>query len=513
MSAVSTKEQPKEGRGALPHGMPTEEDLRHEMARREFLEFLDFVKVQEPPKPGVAQDSSVLPFEKWPHLLTLVATLAVSLLVVVLKARQVGISWLLASYALWTAMYHEGAVVLLLSKGQLEANIFLEKCKIIYRLLPPALQEPVVSDTKAEFSFQARRPGSSVSKITALPSTEHAGRSETATLVVQDEADTHEFLAQNYAAVKPTIDAGGQLVMASTPNKLKMLSLFKQIYKDAPQNGWVSLFIGWAERPGRTQEWYDNLKLNAPTTSHISADLYMEQEYPGTADEALAPAQSISAFDHTALRAMAADVRAPIENTLTVPPLANIYQGPVVGKRYAGFTDPSYGVGGDFAVTVILDLRTGVVVADIMSQHIGPDEMAWQSVELLKLYRNPLWAIEDNDLGHLVIGRAQDLGYKHLFKDKDRGDKVGWHTDERARWILWGELMLAVKDRQLTVYNEAGLAQFYSVIRNPNKGDRFEAMGGSHDDYPFAVGGAWQMRKHVYSGGGGGTGTPRPRMW
>lgn len=196
---------------------------RRALAEGSFLDFLDYVYILEPP-PGL----SVLRFQKWPHIIDLAHSFLRDRLIIVLKARQVGVSWLLAAYALWTALYHQGAVVLMLSKGQNEAGDLLDKVKFIHNQLPKELQRQTGVHSGQEISFPE-----AYSKVLALPSTEHAGRSETATLVIQDEADFHEHLDQNYAAVKPTIDAGGQLIQASTANKFKLTSLFKQVYRGA----------------------------------------------------------------------------------------------------------------------------------------------------------------------------------------------------------------------------------------------------------------------------------------
>ena len=87
----------------------------------------------------------------------------------------------------------------------------------------------------------------------------------------------------------------------------------------------------------------------------------------------------------------------------------------------------------------------------------------------------------------------------------------GWHTDDRNRWSLWTELQEAVQSRLLTVPSERGLAQFFGVIRNPQKRGRIEATSGANDDYPFAVGGCWQMRKYAGRGVGSGRGVAMPR--
>ena len=473
-------------------------ELAQEIARRDFMRFLDFVRVQ-----NTDLDASPdMPFQKWWHLLKTASLLAAYRLLVILKARQIGITWLLAAYALWTALFHPGAVVLVLSKGEGEAKIFLKRIKFIYTLLPAGLQVPLVIDSVSELAFAGS------SKIQALPATEDAGRSETATLVIQDEADYHKHLEANYAAVRPTIDGGGQHVMASTSNYETQDSFFKQTYLRASsvdletgtssRNGvsrYISVFLSWRSRPDRTDAWREEI------TADYDEDR-RDKEYPETEEQALAPPQAIAAFDHRVLDEMKRDNATPIRGD-GYPADANVWQKFSPGKKYAAFTDSSHGAGKDFSVTVIGDCATGMIVADIYSALLEPDALAYQSVKLLDAYDSPVWGIEDNDWGTVVIRRAQDMGYRNLYHRPlsaanpfARG-QVGWHTDERSRYILYGDLQQAIKDRQLTIPSVDGLRQFYDCIRNPNKNGRVEAVEGRHDDYPLAVGGFWQMRSHA----------------
>jgi hypothetical protein len=465
-------------------------DMQRAKAAASFEHFLAYVKVLEPPPGGGRID-----FVMWDHLREVVGLLGAARLLSILKARQVGLSWLLAAYALWVAQYQIGAVVLLLSQGQAEAAVFLKKCRYIWQELPEYLRAPLGIDSSTQITFPQ-----SNSKLTALPSTENAGRSETATLVIQDEADFHDHLDANFAAVKPTIDAGGQLIQVSTVNKKTMGSLFKEIYRRAPANRFVRRFYGWMVRPGRDQTWYNRVKSEAPDTAEMSPAFYMEQENPTTEIEALAPSRVLAAFDPDAIAAMGEDVRGPVQKI----GLISIYQKYSVGKKYAAGSDVSHGVGADSSVTAILDIATGVVVADINSNVISPEEFAEQSVKMLVLYGSPIWGIERNEWGILVVRKAQELGYGRLYEPVNRQGKptgrVGWDTNSLTRPLLWGELIDATNNRLLVLLSKLGLAEFSDVIRNPDSEGRIEAVAGGHDDYPMAVGIAWQMRKHAYDG-------------
>jgi len=450
------------------------------LAKAYFIRFLPFVKIMEPP-PG----RGAIAFENWGHLMEVCEHLETQKLLVWLKSRQTGASWLLAAYSLWMTLYRHGALVLLLSQGEEEAKALLWKCKYVYDSLPEALRVPIGTDSRQELTFPSMS-----SAIRALPSTEKAGRSATASLVVMDEADFHEYAESSFAAVKPTIDdSGGQLIMVSTANSTSSKSLFKTTYREAPRNGFTKVFYGWNVRPGRDNAWYAERRNEYHDTA------LFEKEYPSTEDEALAPPRTLSAFPIETLNAMKEDVREPVEKMQCGTATANIYQDYAPGKKYVAASDTAHGTGNDNAVTVVLDAQTGYVVADLVSNLISADQLALSSAQLLERYKDPLWAIEDNDWGATTILTAQRLRYPRIYY-RDEG-KPGWHTDEYSRVRLYGGLMEAVHSRLIVVPNEEGLGEFYSLIHN-TKRRRIEAQSGSHDDYPMAVGIALQIRHKAH---------------
>lgn len=460
-----------------------------------FIHFLsEYVFILEPPPGG-----GIIRFQLWTHLLSLVADLLTERLIVVLKARQIGISWLLAAYALWVVMFQKGAVVLMLSKGERDSRDLLGKSDFIYEHLPDWMKLTAEPHHSTELGFPAM-----YSKVEALASTKNAGRSITATVVIADEEDFHPYAEENFGAVKPTIDAGGQFIAVSTIDKTKMESTFRTLYTQARAglNGFGARFFGWMCRPGRTQAWYEAQRVEFSGTPHL-----LEQEYPATEEEALAPAKALAAFDLEALKAMLPECRPPIEELGPV----RIWQRKIVGRSYVAGTDTSHGVGQDFGVTVIGDRQTGVVVADILSNVLSPEELAYWSYQLLKDYDYPLWGIEDNEWGRVVVSKALDLKYPRLFyqdwlQDTGKSNRPGWHTGPNESWLLWGELIEAIHARAIMVLNPDGLRQFFSVIRNPKKQGRIEAMEGAHDDYPLACGIMRQMLKY-------GAATKLPEVW
>lgn len=486
------------------------EELRLSLAEDVFLDFLNYVYIMEPPQ-AFAETSAGggrTPFEKWPHLVELATAFETDPRIVVGKSRQIGFSWIVAAYALWKILFHEGAVVLMLSRGETEAQVLLQKARTIYAYLPKRWQKQRKRDKDSGSEFAI---GSMSSKITALASTKDAGRSETASLVIADESDFHEYGAENLAAVGPTIDAGGQIIVGSTSNKRKARSAFKGFIRNSPQNGWKKFFFGWEARPGRTQEWYDFTKANIPDESlaEMSPDLYMEQEYPATEAEMLAPARASSWFDQDMLRSL---------EEYTQKPIMTLVEDDYRGKlsfyirrtprgSYSAGTDLGHGVGEDSSATVVLDLHAGRIVADLMDNEIPPDEFIEESMKLLFVYNRPIWGIERNALGIEANDLAVTLRYPRLFHretSRTRGAahhqkaEPGWQTGPNNRFLLYGELKRVVDAGEFIVPNKDGLDHFWNIIRTGEAGAP-DCRIGAHDDYVVACGIAYQMRHLAFS--------------
>lgn len=222
-----------------------------------FLDFLDHVYIQpdmdrenyDPevefsPKGGVK-------WQKWPYLVERALSWEARNSESVVKARQLGISWLAASYGLWRAMYHQYHHVAIFSVGQREARVQLARSRFIYENLPREYQRPV------KFKTDEAECGSG-SVLVAFPSTEHTGISYTFRVVIRDEAAFHPYAAENYAAVQPTLSAGGQFIDMSTANpRLGPSGHFHDTYwaSKRGETGYTAVFIPWDARPGRDAKW------------------------------------------------------------------------------------------------------------------------------------------------------------------------------------------------------------------------------------------------------------------
>ena len=222
-----------------------------------------------------------------------------------LKGRQLGVTWIVAAYALYVAMKHKDTTVLLLSINEDEAGIFLDKIGYIYEHLPEPMQargRKAYKKTEKYIRFFDRN-----SRIDALPTTKRAGRSRTARLVVCDEHAFHEYAEANLAATKPTAEAGGQVMLVSTADGVgnTFANLWFKFTDDKgrqpfsphqredgewtfggvdlsgfKKKEWIPFFLPFNVRPGRDAQWWqDEFESSEKPWQTYS-------EYPRDANEA-----------------------------------------------------------------------------------------------------------------------------------------------------------------------------------------------------------------------------------
>lgn len=469
----------------------TEKALELAKCKRSFPYFLKYCKIVQPPT--LESTGGVIDFKLSPHLVTLINALSTKLLIDLIKSRQIWCSTTIAIYTLWQ-MYKKGSSWIFFSRGEREVIELLDKARRTYNLLPDFLKVKLIHNPATEMAFD------NYSSIRAFAATEASGISFTASGVVDDEWDYHPYAEQNFLNSKPTRDAGGQFIGMTTVDILNPDTLAKAIFKGAPQNGFCPLFFPYNVIEGRDEVWYENKKREIPERelANLTPELYMHQNYPRSIEEAFSVPQTVSAFDTNSLTQMMGDVKNPLNeewykvNTPDIDrSIIHIYKPFSIGNYYIASSDTSHGVGKDNSVTVVMNVKTGEVVADIMNPLLRPEELAFHSVKLLSLYKNPKWYPENNEWGRTVITKAQELGYTNFgYEDDDKKleGHEGWHSGEKTRFDLFGALIPAINNRQVTIYNKDGIKQFFDVIRNSNKNGRIEAMGGRHDDYPIAVG-------------------------
>lgn len=246
----------------------------------ELAAFLPRTKIEVP---AGELDTALAPFELWPAQRDEVLPILQSeRLIVFLKARQLGLSWLTCGYALHQCLTRAGQTWLYFSQGLLEAQELARRTSLMYHHYDePAALPVIVRDNTGDLAWE------NGSRILSLPATKKAGRSFTASGVMLDEWAFMLWGRELLAAVKPTVDAGGQLIIISSADG--MGSAYHQFWQAAStgESGYRAIFLPWTARPDRqpVPEWREQ-KLREANGDEAS----VLREYPENDVEAFSAA-------------------------------------------------------------------------------------------------------------------------------------------------------------------------------------------------------------------------------
>lgn len=419
-----------------------------------------------------ATESKWIPFDLWQGQVDVLRKLVAHRLNVILKARQLGLTWLVLSYILWRMLFHPTFTALLFSRREIESIYLLstERLRGIYNRLPEWMQ---AKETLTDASHAWQLSNGSVAY--AFPTT--AGDSYTASFVFVDEADLVPDLAALMNAVKPTIDGGGGMVLLSRVDKETPGSIFKKTYlaARAKKVPWVSTFLPWWTRPGRDQKWYDEQMADILYRTTSLDDLY--QQYPATDEEALKPPSLDRRLPWVWLNKCYKPLE-PLgesENEVSIPDL-KIWKKPVFGEEYVIGADPAEGnPTSDDSVAHILAVSSGEQVATLAGK-IEPGVFADYLVQLAAWYNHAAILPERNNHGHAVILSLRDVHDYDCLKGLDGGE--GWQTNGKSKAIVYTHAAEAFRDGNTVIHDEDTLNQLASI-----GGSTLAAPEGSHDDY------------------------------
>lgn len=231
-------------------------------------------------------ESIIQRFEMWPAQREALRSIRDNKFNVILKARQLGITWLALHYAAWLLVCFEGRTVIALSQKEDDAKELIRRFAMMLSQMTPIIAEDKRRPTGwdgAVWSANAlevkiKFPNGLTSVLTGMPSSPGAGRSWTANLIILDEWAFQQYAEEIYTAGFPTVNrpTGGQVIGLSTIDRG---SFFENIFTN-PDNGYNKIFIPWNADPRRDEAWYERTKL-------ALGDL-ITQEYPASVEEALA---------------------------------------------------------------------------------------------------------------------------------------------------------------------------------------------------------------------------------
>ncbi|TFU06168.1 hypothetical protein EUV02_03920 [Polymorphobacter arshaanensis] len=156
---------------------------------------------------------------------------------------------------------------------------------------------------------------------------------------------------------------------------------------------------------------------------------------------------------------------------------------------------------GDYTVAQVFDSRKRQVA--VWRGHVDPDFWATTVYHLGLYYNDALLAVEVNNQGILPNTRLEkDFDYPNLYRrlqyDKMRDEevaKVGFKTDQISKPLIISELRAAIRDGTIELNDQKTIQELMTFVVNPNTGG-MEAEYGSHDDTVMAL----AITNHIHEG-------------
>jgi len=449
-------------------------------------------------------------FQLWPMQRECIGTLVDSSRLLILKARQLGWTWLVAAYCLWLVIFYPLQEILVISMGETEAKEFLHRVRFMLQRLPDWLllraKTKVVKDTSEylEFEHIDDRGKEANSIIKSLPTTQKGGQSKTPTCLIVDEACWNRYFREAYNATKPGIDAaGGKIIIISNSIKNAPGWPFMRLLYTQAMRGKLDaarLFLPWWANPSRPTEqvWSEDDKEYMPLFKLNQLNEGMDedsfsQHYPETEQEAISSmlgsyfGKALARHESTADGTRGNLHRDPKTKEIVFEPdrrgllevwrfpyhLVDSWAGDWWAGRYCGGSDVSEGLGQSYSVAYIKDRHLDEIVCRIRSNRV--DAYTWADMlnMLSEWYQNAIDYLPDGGLTHerallcvertgagqTTVKRLKELGanqYVRQLPGKVAGEwtkEYGWSETEQAKHDLSEDLRKWLRVCRGTVYD------------------------------------------------------------
>jgi hypothetical protein len=409
---------------------------------------------------------------------------------IILKARQLGLSTVVAGYIAWLMLFHRDKNVLVLATKLLSAANLVKKVKYIIKSLPEWLViANVTIDNRNSFEL------SNGSQIKASTTSGDAGRSEALSLLVLDEAGFIEGMNDLWTGLYPTMATGGRCIAISTPNGVG--NWFHQTYvgAESEENEFHPIKLHWSVHPDRDQTWFEKETKNLSRRE-------IAQEYECSFN---ASGETVISSD---------DLEYLHNNTIEPKHRAGVDRNYWIWKEmrsehsYVLVADVARGDGKDNSVFHVLDIDTCEVVAEYQGK-LSTEDFSQMIMSAGKEYGNCMVIVENNNLGFSVIEKIIAAGYPNVyFSTKGSAEYVdqvtaegaintvpGFTTSHKTRPLIVSKLEEYVRNKTLKLNSSRTINELDTFIWSYG---RAQAMQGYNDDLVMSLAIACWVKDTVF---------------
>lgn len=380
---------------------------------------------------------------------------------IILKFRQAGITELISMYCLWLTMYHNDKKINIISIKDTVAKKVLKKIKFMYKNLPWYLQTPIINGRFGEYGSASTIEFANGSIIESIPTSDQAGRSESLSLLVIDEAAIVRWASTIWASAFPTLSTGGSAIINSTPYGVG--NFYHGTWVDAiyGSNPFNPIRLDWRMHPDRDDKWYEEM-------SSALGPKRTAQEIDG---DFLSSGNTV--FDLS-------DIKAIEEGLYEYPPLYTS-----LGGQYREYNevdpDTTYYLGADCSSGRATDYsafsvmsQDGEEVASFKGR-IPLNQFAKLIGDTGLKFNTAMVAPETNDIGAAVTMWLQDNGYQNMYystkllrkkgKSKPEQDEFpGWMTTSKNRSVIIENLEKDIREDEIIIKDPFFVQEAYTFI-------------------------------------------------
>ena len=432
------------------------------------------------PHPG----QGLIPFKTYDYQDDLLETFEDQRFSIILKARQLGISTIVAAYISWILLFHRDKNVLVVATKLTTAANLVRKVKGIIKHLPSWLRiSDIDIDNKNSFELN------NGSQVKASSTTGDAGRSEALSLLVIDEAAHIENLSELWTGLYPTISTGGRCIALSTPNGVGDWFHETYIKAEAGQNDFYPVHLFWDIHPDRDQKWFEIETKNMSKRQ-------IAQEYEcnfNTSGETVIDGDDIQWLKKKILEPK---YRTGVDRNYW------IWEEFKPENTYLLVADVSRGDGADFSVFHIFKLETMEIIAEYQGK-VTPDLFSEIIFNAGREYGNAMVVVENNSVGFAVLDKLYDKVYpniyysiksSHEYIDQYQAETkpnaiAGFTTSLKTRPLIVAKFEEFIRNKMLTIYSRRLINELDTFIWRNGKP---EAQRGYNDDLIMACAiGCW----------------------
>jgi hypothetical protein len=450
--------------------------------------------------------------------------------VIVLKARQQGLSTAIGAWIYWWITQHNAQRAIVVTHAADSTKALFDMTRRYFDNTPEVLKPSTRYASRRELYFDKLDS----SYIVGTAGSDSIGRGETITQAHLSELAFWPSIhaRENFNGLMQAIPSapGTAVFIESTANGVT--GLFYEMWQGAVrgENGFIPVFIPWFMDPeyrvpagpdfARTPDEEelatkfdldnDQLKFRRTKIGQNGLDLF-KQEYPSTADEAfLTTGRPV--FNPEQLQGL---LQGGLENKQPLRRMALeadewqvhsrgellLYREIDPKETYTIGADTSAGIKGrDLSVAQVLDRKKRQVA--ILRGYFAPDYFATLLAKLGELFNWGLIGPENNNHGILTVNKLhKDLAYPYVYTEivvdkitDEETIKIGFGTNVKTKPLIIDKLRAAVREGEIEFNDPTTVREMLTYIVTEN--GAMEAEKNCHDDCVMAL----AIANHIHEG-------------